>query len=99
MLPDVIDVRYLGGYRLWLAFHDGVSGDVDLQPHLQFTGVFEPLQDTRYFARVRVDPEAGTITWPNDADLDAVVLYSWVTKRDIAGILAEPNASKPRVKK
>lgn len=89
----------MGGYRLWLAFHDGVAGEVDLQSHLQFTGVFEPLQDTRCFGQVRVDPKAGTIVWPNDADLDPIVLYSWVTKRDIEAILAEPNSSKPRVKR
>jgi hypothetical protein len=95
-LPDVIDVRYLGGYRLWLAFRDGVAGEVDLQPHVEFAGVFSPLQDLRYFAQVRVDPEAGTIVWPNDADLDPVVLYSWVTQRDIQGILAEHSPSKQR---
>ena len=99
MLPDVIDVRYMGGYRLWVAFHDGVAGEVDLQSHLQFTGVFEPLLDARYFAQVRVDSEAGTISWPNDADVDPVVLYSWVTNQNVENILAKPNPSKPGVQK
>lgn len=36
---------------------------------------FVPLRDLSYFAQVRVDPEAGTIVWPNGADLDPLVLY------------------------
>ena len=38
-------------------------------------GVFAPLQDPAYFARVSVDADAGTIVWPNGADLDPDVLY------------------------
>jgi hypothetical protein len=67
---------------------------VDLGPHLQFRGLFERLQDPRYFATVRVDPDAATIFWPNGADIDPVVLYSWVTKRDIQEVRAEDDSSK-----
>jgi hypothetical protein len=37
--------------------------------------VFEPLRDPTYFAWVRVDPEAGTITWPNGTDTAPEPLY------------------------
>jgi len=79
MLRDIVDVEPCGGCRLRLRFDDGVEGEVDLEPRLHFTGVFEPLRDPAYFAQVRVNPEIGTICWPNDADLDPVVLYSLVT--------------------
>lgn len=79
MLPDVVGVRFLGDHRLRLRFDDGVEGEVDLSHRLRFDGVFAPLKDPEYFARVRVDPEAGTICWPNEADIDPVVLHSWVT--------------------
>jgi hypothetical protein len=34
-----------------------------------------PLRDPDYFAQVQVDPEAGTIVWPNGVDLDPLVLH------------------------
>jgi hypothetical protein len=55
------------------------SGIVDLGPHLSFRGVFEPLKDPAYFAQVRVDPELGSVVWPNGADLDPDVLYARLT--------------------
>lgn len=32
MMVDVIEVRPLGGYRLYLKFEDGVEGEVDVGP-------------------------------------------------------------------
>lgn len=79
MLNRVAEVRHLGGYRLWLRFRDGASGEVDLSSSLRFRGALEPLGDEDYFARVFVIEEAGTIGWPNDVDLDPDVLYSLAT--------------------
>ncbi len=79
MLKDVTTVSTAGDYRLYLRFEDGAEGVVDLKPRLSFRGVFAPLKDPAYFAKVRVDPELGTIAWPNGADLDPDVLYAWVT--------------------
>ena len=79
MLKDIIAATALADYRLHLRFEDGVEGLVDLAPHLSFRGVFEPLKDPAYFARVRVDAELGTVVWPNGADLDPDVLYARLT--------------------
>ena len=35
----------------------------------------ERLQDPGYFAQVGVDPELGTVVWPNGFDLDPDVLH------------------------
>ncbi len=78
-MVDVTKVEARGGHRLWVEFGDGASGEVDLAGILSFAGVFEPLRDLAYFARVRVDRELGTIVWPNGADLDPIVLHSVVT--------------------
>lgn len=83
LMPDVVAVELLGDHRLRLRFDDGVEGDVDLSERLSFQGVFAPLRDPEYFARVRVDPEGGTISWPNQADIDPLVLHCWVTGRPL----------------
>ena len=70
MLKDIVAVKPLGEYSLYLRFEDGAEGIVDLAGHLAFRGVFEPLRDTAYFALVRVDNELGTVARPNGADLD-----------------------------
>ena len=87
-IHDVTDVQNLGEYRLHLVFADGAEGDVDVSRLIEFRGIFEPLRDAREFERVRVDPEAGTIVWPNGADLDPLVLYAAVTKKSIESLLA-----------
>lgn len=74
-LHDVRDVDVLGHYRLRLTFSDGLVGDVDLSHLSGQGGVFTALGDPAFFARVRVDAEIGTITWPNGADLAPEVLY------------------------
>jgi uncharacterized protein DUF2442 len=92
MLSDVVKVEPRGGYRIWLQFQDGGEGEVDLEPRLSFQGMFAPLRDPAYFARVRVNPDLGTISWPNDADWDPLVLYSLVTGRSIETLLARPGS-------
>lgn len=73
-MNDVTEVRYVRDYTLWLRFQDGTSGEVDVSP--SFRGpVFEPLRDTEFFRQVRVDPELGTVVWPNGADVAPETLY------------------------
>ncbi len=69
-----------------------MEGEVDLEPLLSFQGVFAPLRDPAYFARVRVNPGLGTICWPNGADWDPLVLYSLVTGRPIETLLTRPGS-------
>ena len=74
-LHDVIGVEVSGDYRLRLTFDDGTVGEVDFAGR-EWRGVFEPLRDPDYFARASVDAEAGTITWPNGADMAPEPLYA-----------------------
>ena len=74
---EITAVEYLGGHRLRLTFADGFVGDVDLAERLARPNgpMFEPLEDVGYFAQVTVDPELGTVVWPNGADLAPDVLH------------------------
>ena len=74
MIPKVVEVKPLEGYRLWLRFHDGTSGTVDLSAEL-WGPMFEPLKDKNLFAQATIDPELETVTWPNGADLAPEFLY------------------------
>ena len=89
MLKDIVSAEPLEGYRLHLRFEDGAEGTVDLTHHLSFRGVFAPLKEPSYFQKVRVDPNLGTVVWPNGADLDPDVLYAHITGQPI---VVEPAA-------
>jgi hypothetical protein len=83
MLKDIIDVQPLEGYRLALTFEDGLEGVIDVQALVPFTGLFKPLKDPAYFRQVEVNPDIGTVCWPNQADLDPDVLYALVAKQPL----------------
>jgi hypothetical protein len=74
--PLLIEAAPLEGYVVRLRFEDGTTGDVDLAYLVQYGGVFKPLGDPRYFREMRVDREAGTIVWPNEADIAPETLYA-----------------------
>ena len=73
-LPRVVGVAVLGDHLLRLLFDDGTVGDVEFAEE-DLYGVLEPLRDQAYFAKVRVDAEARTITWPNGEDWAPEPLY------------------------
>ncbi len=80
MFPRITQVRHIKNYELELTFSNGARGTVDLKDRIVGRGgVFAPLQAVEFFRQVRVDPEAGTLVWPNDVDLDPDVLYSEAT--------------------
>jgi len=84
MLPRVKAVRHIGEYRLELNFTDGTTSEIDLRGRIAGRGgVFGPLQDIEFFRQVRVDLEAGTITWPNGVDFCPDVLYSLATGKPV----------------
>jgi len=74
VIPNVIEARHVKDYRVWLRFHDGTEGEIDLKDAL-WGEVFEPLKHPSFFQKLRVDPELHTIVWPNGADLAPEFLY------------------------
>ncbi len=75
-LIDVTDVRVLARYVVELTFADGSERVIDLEP-LLWGPMFEPIvSDYDLFRQVTVDPDAGTIVWPNGADISPRTLFS-----------------------
>lgn len=85
MLVDVVSATVLEGYQVKLRFKDGVEGIVDISKMVKFSGVFAPLTDYNYFSKMSVNPDLGTISWPNGADIDPDVLYAAITGKPIPG--------------
>ena len=75
MVHEIVQVTHTGGWSLRLRFANGEVRRVDIREFVTLDGVFEPLRDEAYFAQVRVEPDLGTIVWPNGADLCPDVLF------------------------
>jgi hypothetical protein len=91
MLKDIIAVKALDNYQLYLRFEDNQEGIINIQQQIEFNGVFEPLRNPEYFAQVVVNSEIGTIQWPNGADLDPDVLYSLITAQPLPQFSSNTN--------
>jgi hypothetical protein len=76
----VTDVETIAPHCLRLRFEDGAEGEIDFSSRT-WRGVFEPLADPAYFARVQLDEELGTVVWPNGVDMAPETLYFWATGR------------------
>jgi hypothetical protein len=73
-MVDVLRLRPLDGWRLWLRFSDGNEGEYDLSAYVHSgREIVQPLLDPAYFRRVFV--EMGAPTWPNGFDLDPIKIY------------------------
>jgi len=67
VLVHIVEAEYVGDYRIWLRFDDGVEGEVDLAGDLAGP-VFQPLRNPLTFRQFRLHPELRTLVWPNGAD-------------------------------
>ena len=82
--PLLVEATPGDGCAVHVRFEDGTAADVDLSYLLEYGGVFEPLRDLAFFRQLRADPEAGTIVWPNDADIAPETLYAHARRRTAA---------------
>ena len=66
----VLDVDFSDGTRQRIDFAGVLAGEL-----------FGPLANPVLFREVRLDPEAGTLVWPNGADFDPATLHEWPSVR------------------
>ena len=76
LVVDITAVDVVENHVVHLRFEDGPERTVDLAPYLRGP-VFERVRrDPDFFASVRVERDAGTIGWPDGADLAPDVRYA-----------------------
>jgi hypothetical protein len=66
----------VGPYTLRVEFDDDTVRVIDFRDVLAGE-MYGPLKDPAVFKQVRLDPEAGTLVWPNGADFDPATLHDW----------------------
>ncbi|MHB8302463.1 MAG: DUF2442 domain-containing protein [Acidobacteriaceae bacterium] len=73
-------VEALPGFRLQVAFADGLRGVVDMSGlvHSPKAGVFAALADPHIFAQVKL--EHGAVTWPGEVDLAPDAMHTAIQK-------------------
>jgi len=91
MLKDIIEVKPLNNYQLYLKFEDNQEGIINLEEIIKFVGIFQPLKDLDFFKTVKINPDWGTIYWENGADLDPDVLYSLITNQSLNDLEKKDN--------
>jgi len=74
LTPDITDVAVPVHGRLRLTFADGLTGEVDVLERMNGP-VFERARTPEGFTEAHVDPETGTVCWPEGADLAPDTLY------------------------
>jgi hypothetical protein len=74
---EIVEVKPLDGFRLFLKFKDGVSGTVDLSS-LACRGVFAAWLNEGFFEKVRIT-DVGALEWPGELDLCPDSLYLQLT--------------------
>lgn len=80
-VPVVVRAEYRGDFKVHLVFQDGTEGTVNFEEWL-IEPVFQPLRDQDFFQRFFI--EAGTLVWPNGADVAPETLYE--TAKFIAAV-------------
>ena len=73
LLPQVIEAKYVSGYKIELLFNTGVRKTVDFTRWLHGP-VFEPLRNRVEFRKFFI--AGGTVCWPNGADIAPETLFA-----------------------
>ena len=81
---DVLRVKALHGLRIWVEFHDGEKGEVDLSDIADDSAVVDALwADREYFETVHI-LDYGGVAWAGEKfDISPTVLYMRVTGKPL----------------
>ena len=77
-VPKLVEVKAGEGYRVWLRYDNGVSGELDLS-YLAGKGVFKAWDNIQFFKGVYLLPYGEGIAWSEELDMCADALYLELT--------------------
>jgi hypothetical protein len=72
----VTEFEIVAPYTLRVNFDDDSVKVINFWPMLRGE-LYGPLRDLNIFNQVHLDPESGTLVWPNEADFDPATLHDW----------------------
>lgn len=75
----VTSIKYKHGYTFYVAFDNGVAGDVDLSEYANKGPIFAPLKNMDFFQKATI--AGGTLSWPNGADIAPETLYEKIRQQ------------------
>ena len=81
--PTEVEPR--DGYRIWLRYQDGTTGEIDLS-HLARRGVFKAWNERACFEKVRI-ARAGGIAWGDNIELCPDALYMQLTGKSVEDVM------------
>lgn len=73
LTPDIIEVKALDNYNIYLKFKNGEEKIYDMTEHIKKIKYFKKLKNKEYFKRVK--PRGDTVEWENGEDVAPENLY------------------------
>lgn len=69
-MVKITGLKLLDAWEVELAFSDGATGRIDFRGRFaERPGLLGELDRLEFFRQVRLDPDSGTLVWPNGVDL------------------------------
>lgn len=87
MIVNILEARHLDGYRIWLKFNTGETGEVDLRDMVLKYKIAAPLLDVEQFKQFKLD-EWPTLAWDCGFDVSPETLYERATGKVIEWLQA-----------
>ncbi len=88
--PVLVEPR--AGFRIWIEFHDGVKGEIDLS-ELAGYGIFKAWEERRFFESVKINSYY-EVAWGDEIDLCPDALYMQLTGKSVEEVMPGLVAAK-----